>query len=358
MAKQPASRKSAAPKRPAKRRKGRKRAEIITASVSLALVAVLLVGVSYVWSLVSKVGYNDGVWGGYEESDDDYDPTRSNTVSSIDLPSGVMEIPKDDNVTNILLIGLDTRSNRNTGRSDTMILLSINEKTNKITMTSFLRDIWVKIPGHDDNRLNTAHNKGGPNLLMETLRVNFGITVEKFVSVNFYSFINIIDALGGIDLELTEREVEIANKYIGDMNEELFDLPRSRDRIQGGAGMKHLNGKQALGYARNRYVGSDFGRTGRQRKVLDQVFQKLKTQSALQLNNLLQEFLPQVSTNLTQGELGGLLLKAPGYLGYSLDSWSIPMDGTYKNETIHHSDVLVIDFDENIQELKRRAYDT
>ena len=140
------------------------------------------------------------------------------------------------------------------------------------------------------------------------------------------------------------------------MNEELFDLPRSQDRIEGGAGMKHLSGKQALAYARNRYVGSDFGRTERQRKVLEQVFEKLKTMNLLQLNDLLNQFLPQVTTNLSQGQFGTLLMNALSYLSYDLNSWSIPMDGTYSNETIKRRSVLVIDFDANIEEFDRRVY--
>ena len=182
---------------------------------------------------------------------------------------------KEEGVTNILLIGNDSRENGEDGRSDAMILLSISNKTKKIYMTSLLRDMYVEIPGHKDNRLNAAYSYGGAELLMETIEQNFDIHISRYVLVNFEAFANLVDAVGGVDLELTGKEVEYVNGYLVEYNI-LLGRPEGTDYFDDlSGGMVHLNGPQALAYCRNRYIGTDFGRTERQRKVLTEVIHKL-----------------------------------------------------------------------------------
>ena len=128
------------------------------------------------------------------------------------------ENAREDGVTNILLIGNDSREQGEDGRSDAIILLSISDKTKTVHMTSILRDIYVDIPGHDGNRINAAYAYGGPELLMETVEKNLDIKVSRYMLVNFQAFANLVDAVGGVDLEVTNDEVQYINGYLVEYN--------------------------------------------------------------------------------------------------------------------------------------------
>lgn len=263
---------------------------------------------------------------------------------------------KEQGVVNILLIGNDSRENAEDGRSDAMILLSISNKTKKIYMTSLLRDMYVEIPGHNNNRLNAAYSYGGAELLMETVEQNLDITVNRYVLVNFEAFANLVDAVGGVDLELTSEEIEYVNGYLVEYNM-LFDRAEGTDYMDTSqSGMVHLNGPQALAYCRNRYLGTDFGRTERQRKVLSAVIQKLPTALLTNPGELIGGLMPNLTTNLTQGECFYLSLMAYKLLTYEIVQTSIPLEGTYKNATIRSMSVLEVDFEANKAYLKENIY--
>lgn len=263
---------------------------------------------------------------------------------------------KEDGVVNVLLIGNDSRENGEDGRSDAMILLSVSNKTKKIYMTSLLRDMYVDIPGHDGNRLNAAYSFGGAELLMETIEQNLDITVNRYVLVNFEAFASLVDAVGGIELELTSEEIEYVNGYLVEYNI-LTDRPQGTDNMDTSvSGLVHLNGPQALAYSRNRYLGTDFGRTDRQRKVLTAVIRKLPTALVSNPKGLMDGLLPNLTTNLTRGECFSLSLMAGKMLTYDIESDSIPQPGTYRDVTIRKMSVLEVDFDTNIRYLKEKLY--
>ena len=263
---------------------------------------------------------------------------------------------KEDGVVNVLLIGNDSRENGEDGRSDAMILLSISNKTKKIYMTSLLRDMYVDIPGHDGNRLNAAYSFGGAELLMETIEQNLDITVNRYVLVNFEAFANLVDAVGGIELDLTSEEIEYVNGYLVEYNI-LTNRPQGTDNMDTSvSGLVHLNGPQALAYSRNRYLGTDFGRTDRQRKVLTAVIHKLPSALVTNPKGLMDGLLPNLTTNLTRGECFSLSLMAGKMLTYDIESDSIPQPGTYRDVTIRKMAVLEVDFDANIQYLKEKLY--
>ena len=263
---------------------------------------------------------------------------------------------KQDGVVNILLIGNDSRENGEDGRSDAMILLSISNKTGKIYMTSLLRDMYVKIPGHDDNRLNAAYSFGGAELLMETVEQNFDIKVDRYVLVNFEAFANLVDAVGGVDLELSSEEIEYVNGYLVEYNM-LLDRPQGTDNMDTSvSGMVHLNGPQALAYSRNRYLGTDFGRTERQRKVLSAVIGKLPKAVVTHPKALIDGLMPNLTTNLTQGECFQLSLMAGKLLSYDIEQASIPLEGTYQNATHRKMAVLEVDFEANKKYLMENIY--
>ncbi len=266
------------------------------------------------------------------------------------------ESMKENGVINILLIGNDSRENGEDGRSDAMILISISDKTKTITMTSLLRDMYVDIPGHDGNRLNAAYSYGGAELLMQTIQQNFDIEVHRYALVNFQAFANLVDAVGGVDLELTNGEVNYVNGYLVEYNM-LEGRPEGTDYLDTSlSGMIHLNGPQALAYTRNRYIGTDFGRTERQRKVLAAVMKKMPGALAVNSGELIDGLFPNLTTNLTKGECFQLSLNGSKLLTYDLVQQAIPAEGTYSNATIRSMAVLQVDFEANKKILQESIY--
>ena len=256
------------------------------------------------------------------------------------IEKNAKEIKSDDNVLNILLIGTDSRDPANDrGRSDSMILVSVNKKTKKVVMTSFLRDTWVEIPDIGPQRLNAAYAYGGPPLLVKTMEANFGIRIDKYATINFESFKDTIDTIGGVDIRVTDEEVPHINSGA-----------RNSEKLKQG-GKYTLNGEQALAY-----IGTDFGRTQRQRIVMDEIFRKTKGMSLSELSDFLEKILPNVSTNFEKGELFWLLLKVTDYLSYPRTEQSIPNLGSYKNMVIDGMMVLGIDFEKYNAELKESIY--
>jgi len=259
-------------------------------------------------------------------------------------------------VTNILLIGNDSRLGGEDGRSDAMILVSVSKKTGRILMTSILRDVYVEIPGYGSNRLNAAYSFGGPALLMETIEKNFDIHVSKYMLVNFEAFANVVDAVGGIDLELTGEEVIWVDAYLNEYNE-LMGREFGYDYLtQVEGGMIHLNGPQALAYSRNRYVGTDFGRTERQRKVMEQIIKKMPMAVLTNMGGLIDGLCPNLTTNMTFAEVYSLVVRAPFWLRYEREGAALPIDGSWQNENRDGMAVLGVDFEANKEYFENRLY--
>ncbi len=237
------------------------------------------------------------------------------------------------NVYNLLVAGVDSRSNNFSGRTDTMIVLSINQETSKIVATSLLRDTFCTIPGKGTNRLNVAYSYGGMSLLKDTIQANYGIRVDRCVVVNFKLVEDFIDYLGGVDVHINPSEAM------------WLKLP------EGTNGYMHLNGKLAVEFARIRKVDGrgDFGRTERQREVLLQCFQLMRGLGLGDLNNLAHEFLPRVRTDLSETDCLYLLSLLPKALGYEMEMLSLPISGTYENKNIRGMSVLSVDFAANTQ---------
>ena len=252
---------------------------------------------------------------------------------------------------NILLVGLDSRKDNYTGRSDSMILCTINKKSKKFVMTSFLRDSYVTIPGHGKDKLNAAYALGGSNLLANTIYENYGIVVDRTAVFNFLFVIDIIDYLGGVTVDVTADELPYLNMYIHDQNEELYNLANpNKGQIHSGPGTYTLDGNQALGYARIRYVGTDVARSERQRLVLSQCIDKCKKLSTGQLNEMMTLFLPRIKTDLTSGDCLSLITTLLRAGSYESGSMAIPIDGTWKDAKVGDQEVIKItDFDANTE---------
>lgn len=251
------------------------------------------------------------------------------------------------NVINVLLIGRDTLNENEDSRSDAMILVSLNKATKKITMVSLFRDQYCYIPnsnGGSFSKLNSAHSWGGPELLIKTIEGNLKVVIDNYASVNFSTFPKIIDALGGVDLEITQREAS----YM-----------KSRFNLDIASGKVHANGQQALAYSRIRYIDSDVVRNERQRTVLIALFNELKNASAKEMKNVLDAALPYVKTGFSKSDLLSLGTQAltKGWTNYEILQYTCP-----KNENYYTSGYIgdqwfwILDYPAVAQELQTELY--
>lgn len=341
-----------------KKKKSGKRILLIVLCTLLALILALLVtGLVYLESMMNLIGRVDD---SHKEtlSSDEYQQWLDDQTETVDPsftgeeldPSdviwgnGVKPVVNHDNVINILLIGQDRRQGESRARSDAMILCTVNKSEKTLTMTSFMRDMYVPIPGYKDNRINACYELGGMDLLDECLYENFGVVVDGNVEVDFFGFMDVIDLLGGVDMELTSSEANYLNRRgnwdVNDSSAFQWDLEE---------GMNHLTGEQALAYSRIRYVGNgDFGRTDRQRKVLSALLEKCKDLSYTELYALLREVLPMMTTDLSNGEILGYALEiVPLLAQLQINTQRIPADGMYYDASIRGMAVLVPDLEEN-----------
>lgn len=209
-----------------------------------------------------------------------------------------------DDYTNILLFGVDSRANELTEatRTDSIMILSIHKKTKDVTLTSLYRDTYVNIDNHGYTKLNHAYAYGGPELAISTVNKNFDLNIKDFITVNFSAVSNMVDALGGVDIEITEDELDYVNSY----GKDVAKINGHKYTKIPGAGLQTLNGDQATGYCRVRYTsGGDFTRAERQRTVLQAIVKKAKSSNIITLYSLLNEILPQIYTSLSSSEILG-----------------------------------------------------
>lgn len=243
------------------------------------------------------------------------------------------EMARSADVINILLIGADSREDGSYGNSDTMILVSIKEKEKQIYMTSLMRDTYVTIPNVGNTKLNNAHAIGGPQLLVETVEMNFNVDIDYYISVDFDDFISIVDGVGGIEMEITAEEIAVMNiEYIAELNY-LNGEAKGTDYLPEGEDYVGLiNGKQALAYCRIRYVGNaDYQRTERQRNVIQEIVRKSKTLGLSQVIDLAEMLLPMVKHNIPESQFMVFLSKIFYYLNYDIVSDRLPYDGLYED---------------------------
>lgn len=238
-------------------------------------------------------------------------------------------------IVNILLVGQDGRDGDDTARSDSILLCTYHRKTGNVTVTSFLRDLYLPIPGHSKNRINAAYAEGGIPLLDETLKENFDLHIDGNIEVDFSQFSGIIDLLGGVSLELREDEARVINRETGSSLS---------------AGLQNLNGEQALAYARIRKLDldGDFSRTNRQRKVVGALLDSYRDIKWRDLLPLIDQLLPLITTDLNYGQLVLLAMEIlPKLPGADITEQCIPADGTFTDETINGMAVLAADLQKN-----------
>lgn len=229
----------------------------------------------------------------------------------------------------VLLIGSDRRDNFWNGNSDVMILASLNRSKKTISFISFMRDTGVNISNVGYGKLNWAFAKGGADLLKSTLESNFQISIDNYIATDFVSMADIIDLFGGVDLEITDAEIPVINGCINEMAN-LRGIDASAYQLTT-AGYQHLNGIQAVGYMRDRYVGkSDFQRTERQRIVLQKLLEKLKNMSMIDLLKLSSSTAGlSIQQDFSAEQIAGLVALAIECKNYTVVMDRIPYDGLY-----------------------------
>lgn len=262
---------------------------------------------------------------------------------------------EDEDVYNLLLVGVDRRDKTWNGNSDSMMLVSINHTAKRVSVVSLMRDTYVDIPEHGYNKLNAAYALGGGLLLTETITDTYKVDVSRYAAVDFEDMIQIIDALGGIDLEMTDAEVEVANGYMLDMCNTLG--LNGYDYVLPGGGVYHCNGVQAVAYARNRFVGnSDYARTERQRYVISQIIEEVKRMDVVRLTQFVTDVLPLVTHNVEETEIWDLVTKAPEILQYKFVQDRIPYDNMYDVIYVDSQDMLVPQWETTIEKLHNTIY--
>ncbi len=295
----------------------------------LVLLCLVIVAVS----CVGFYGYNtvDKLLSSFNTDE----PLEENLYISSD------ELYSDADQINILLVGVDAREGDTDSRSDTMMLVTLDNKNGQIKLTSFLRDSYVEIAGRNrSSKLNSAYFRGGIQMLVDTLELNFGVEIPYYALVDFEIFTTIVDELGGINVDVTEKE-SYYTYHSGKVGVPV--------RIEAGEDVL-LNGEQALWYSRIRYLDSDFMRTKRQRKVISAIVEKSLTKEIPELLDLAEAVIPLVKTNLDSDKIMEIGIDAvmDKAWSYPIVQHQIPANKTWSSKTITGvGSCLVMDMEEN-----------
>ncbi|ERI94305.1 cell envelope-like function transcriptional attenuator common domain protein [Clostridiales bacterium oral taxon 876 str. F0540] len=230
---------------------------------------------------------------------------------------------------NVLLLGIDSRdTSTDPGRSDSMIIATIDKKHSKIKLTSLMRDTLVDMTGHgpmeglNQDRLNHTYAYGGALLTMQTINQNFDMNLKNYVKVDFWGLEKIIDSIGGVNIDVKQDEIQYINAYMT----ETAKIKKESIITVKKAGMQKLNGSQAVAYSRIRYIGTDYERTERQRKVLSEVFKNISQKNTLELYKAVDTILPYVETSFTKTELLGLASSVALNKITTVEQYRIPED--------------------------------
>ena len=325
--------KTSGKKSSSRRTKKRKKAKMITFAIE-ALILVVLLLVLYVLNRTerfSKVVFDDKV---VEESVNDLTEETLETM---------------EEYTNIALFGLDTRQAGSLGkgnRSDTIMIASINNQTKDVKIVSIYRDSYLNLANDKYRKCNEAYSIGGPEQAVAMLNMNLDLKIDHYMSVDFLAVSEVVDLLGGIEIDVDEYEIEHLNNY----TVETSKVTGKKTNKLKSTGLQTLDGVQATSYCRIRYTkGDDFKRTERQREVLETIAKKAKTMSVSQLDEIIKAVFPMCATNMTVDQL--LAIAADG-LSYNIQGTSgFPFDVTTDSVGSAGSCVIPVDLEKNVAQL-------
>lgn len=344
--------------------KSRKRKRIIITSILIIFIAVVLGTGIYLFNMFgniqrTNISDRDEDLGIVTNTDDYYQEIdgyilkRKGESYKKPLP---INIKRSDEVVNIALFGLDSRKPGYWSRSDSIMVVSIDKTYKKIKVTSFMRDIYLPIPGKSSDKINAAYAYGGPELAVKTLNTNFGLNIRDYVTVNFFGLEKLINKVGGLDINVKSYEIENINKYIDEVNE-LSGSPLGTYHLKK-AGLQRLNGRQAVSYGRIRDVGhGDYERTERQRRVINLLFQKIKSNGVVKLPGMVSTLLPFVQTSLSNSEIVELGSYALKFDVKKLEEFRVPIDGDFNTGRAEGSYVIELDMDKTLEKLHKFIFE-
>ncbi|MDF2843927.1 MAG: hypothetical protein K0R00_2353 [Herbinix sp.] len=264
------------------------------------------------------------------------------------------KILEDKNVTNILFISKDLTASQE-DKAYSFVLISMLQEVQKTVSTSFSRDIYVKIPEEGYGTLYQAFAIGGADLLLKSINLNFKVKLDSYIITDSDIVIDLVDEVGGIMLKVKEDEIDRINSNISKINHSL-GKSKKQDYLKE-SGKQLLNGKQVLGYsylqAATTYDNKD---NNSQRMLFQEIFEKIREQNILQMNQLLSKVLPKITTNIKENELLLLVLTAPAYLNYETNVYNIPFIDSYERFAYDNSTILAIDFKKNRKLLSEKIF--
>lgn len=353
-------------------KKPSKRMIIIGMALLTVFVLVLLI-VLFINSKLNKIDFDDGKSSGSGQviSADEETATAfdSEGLETTEPTAALTELMGSDTVLNVLLLGTDERELEFTddARADAVMILSLDFENTTAKLVSIQRGTGMPMlegqyKDHYD-MITCCFAYGGADLIMRQIEECFKVEVDHYVRVNLNMLIKVIDVIGGVDVELTEKEAWYLN-IVREGGSTYPYLHQGFVRGDGSSeeypfveGKNHLTGVMALAYARLRAIDDDWHRVQRQRTVLQACAEKLKSADLATLNKLADEILPLVRTNFTKAEIAGLALKAPGMIKAEIDQMTLPAEGTYGAMTgLFDRDVLALDFDKNSRILQEFLY--
>lgn len=327
---------------------------------ALRIFLIIVLGVTvtvgvYIIKVIHTLSQEPDYTGGEVSQEEEGDLTGLEQITEEEagrLSGSVEKISRDADTVDILLLGVDSRSNNFAGRSDVMLLIRVNSRTGKIKMASFMRDLLVEIPGHGKNRINTAYMYGGPDLAMEVVNETFGLEIDKYMVFNFHGAAAIVDMMGGVTVDIQSNEIDTTNDIIRELNQ-LFG---SDSALLRQSGAQPLDGVQATAYMRNRKTGTDTARTGRQRTVLVALLRKLGNVELTRIPGLINTGVNYLRTNIPAIDM-------PGYASLLLDMSDANVEqlivpDPYKSVNYNNMAVILMkDADAQIEELHRFLLD-
>jgi len=312
------------------------------------LIAILFISVFAIYGIVKGLTVGQMTYIEIDKSDDNLGITKSDKLleaierekafkeNQVQQTSDTTEVDKEVEITEpelfqILLLGLDSRSKNDKGsRSDAIMLVTIDFKKKEIRLGSFVRDLQVEINGRKD-KITHAYAYGGGEETLRTINQNFDLEVRDFAVVNMFNLREIIDIIGGLDIEITKAEMQEINYRV----KEIADVERRTDyKFLTESGFQHLNGEQVVAYGRIRNTaGGDFARTDRQREVITLIIEKMRGKNFLELLGISNKLFPLVGTTLTTNEIETVLLKAiSNGIDYKILSTRFPSDELVKSD--------------------------
>lgn len=314
------------------KRKGTKKKKIVFRLFMVLLFAVAVISGAY----AGKIGFL------LDDTLGHLDRSMGVDLSSVEVSK---QMEQQDEIINILLVGSDKRRGWDeTGRSDSAMIATLDTRNNQLKLTSLMRDMYLPIPGHGENRFNASYSFGGVELLYQTVAENFEVAVDGYAVVDFYAFRKVIQELGGVKIKLTDAEYQyLVSAY-----------PQKAWSRRLKPGNNHMSGAMALAYCRIRQdTQGDFGRTQRQRNVLNAILKKAKRLSLSELLALAEKIVPEISTDLTNEEIISYM-KTILFMGETkIHQFRLPVDGSYTPQIIYGMDVLVTDVQQNKEALKQ-----